>query len=67
MIIIFRRTFLNSHQFFISRPFFFLLLIRFWVEMDNSYHFHKIRLEREIFSPNFHVKNALFHAWVKKI
>ena len=53
MVIIFTRRFFNSHQFFISGQFFFLFLIRFKVEMDISYHFHKIRLEREIFSPTF--------------
>ena len=52
MIIIFKRMFYNSHQFFISRQL-FLFLIRFRVEMDISYHFHKIGLEREIFSPTF--------------
>ena len=57
IIIIFRRRFSNSHQFFYFLTV-VLFLMRFRIEMDISYHFHKIRLEREIFSPTFARENG---------
>ena len=44
----------------------FLFHTWFGVEMDISYHFHKIRSKWKISLVFLRVKKAIFRAWVKK-
>ena len=44
----------------------FSFLTCFPIDIDISYHFYKIRLKCEIFSPTFIREKALFHDWVEK-